>query len=69
MANKKLSLKDAVNQALRAGLQVDAAAAVRFRAEPHAFGFKPGIDRDKLNQLADEFEAEDFLEKLADDRS
>jgi len=25
---------------------------------PHAFGFRPGIDLDKLNQVADELEAE-----------
>jgi hypothetical protein len=25
---------------------------------PHAFGFKPGVDLDRLNQLADELEAE-----------
>ena len=25
---------------------------------PHSFGFRPGIDLDKLNQLADELEAE-----------
>jgi hypothetical protein len=28
---------------------------------PHAFGFKPGIDPDKLNQLVDELEAEAFV--------
>jgi len=27
---------------------------------PHAFGFRPGIDLDKLNQLADELEAENY---------
>jgi len=27
---------------------------------PHAFGFRPGIDLDKLNQLADELEAEAY---------
>jgi hypothetical protein len=26
----------------------------------HAFGFRPGIDLDKLNQLADELEAEAY---------
>jgi hypothetical protein len=30
---------------------------------PHHFGFKPGIDMDKLNQLADELEAEAFTAK------
>jgi hypothetical protein len=30
---------------------------------PHSFGFKPGVDLDKLNQLADELEAEAFAAK------
>jgi hypothetical protein len=65
MAAKKLTLKAAVNQALRAGLAVeDAQARVPFRVVPHSFGFKPGIDLDKLGQLADQLEAEEFARKL-----
>ena len=65
MAAKKLSLKDAVNQALRIGLDAEEAQGrVRFRVEPHACGFKAGIDLDKLNQLADELEADEFSRKL-----
>jgi hypothetical protein len=65
MAAKKLTLKAAVNQALRAGLAVeDAPARVPFRVIPHSFGFKPGIDLDKLGQLADQLEAEEFARKL-----
>jgi hypothetical protein len=65
MAARKLTLKAAVNQALRAGLAVeDAPARVPFRVVPHSFGFKPGIDLDKLGQLADQLEAEDFARKL-----
>lgn len=65
MAAKKLTLKAAVNQALRAGLAVeDAPTRVPFRVVPHSFGFKPGIDLDKLGQLADQLEAEDFARKL-----
>jgi hypothetical protein len=30
------------------------------RIIPHAFGFRPGIDLDKLNQLADELEDEAY---------
>jgi hypothetical protein len=30
---------------------------------PHAFGFRPGIDLNKLNQLADELEAEAYAAK------
>ncbi|MCY4026124.1 MAG: hypothetical protein OXH75_07385 [Acidobacteria bacterium] len=32
---------------------------------PHSFGFRPGVDLDKLNQLADELEAEATAESLA----
>jgi hypothetical protein len=51
--------KEAVNNAIRAGLG-DAASARRRptpKAVPHSFGFKPGVDLDKLGQLADELEA------------
>ncbi|MGO9255232.1 MAG: hypothetical protein ACLQU1_02860 [Bryobacteraceae bacterium] len=65
IAEKKLSLKRVVNDALRTGL----AEARRkekvppFKVDPHSFKFKPGIDPDKLNQLVDELEVEDFLRK------
>lgn len=52
--------KEAVNQAIRAGLG-QAASARRGtppKTIPHAFGFNPGIDLDKLGQLADELEAD-----------
>jgi hypothetical protein len=54
------SLKAAVNEALRRGLDLTGKPprAPRFRVEPHAFGFKPGIDLDRLNQLVDELDAE-----------
>ena len=65
MAARNLTLKEAVNQALRAGLAADEASArARFKVEPHVFRFKAGIDLDKLNQLADELEAEEFSRKL-----
>ncbi len=58
--------KEVVNRMLRAGLG-EAAKSRRGPAPktiPHSFGFKPGIDLDKLNQLADELEAEAFAESL-----
>ena len=65
MAQKKLSLKDAVNQALRIGLAAEEAPARKpFRVEPHDFGFMPGIDLDKLGQLADQLEDEEIARKL-----
>ena len=65
IAARNLSLKEAVNQALRAGLAAsEAPARARFRVEPHDFAFKAGIDLDKLNQLTDELEAEEFARKI-----
>ena len=60
------SMKAVVNDALRVGLgmcgkppQVD-----RYRVQPHDFGFRPGVDLDRLNQLADELEAEEFARRI-----
>jgi hypothetical protein len=54
--------KEVVNRTIRAGL--GEAATTRRSAPPktmpHSFGFKAGIDLDKLGQLADELEAEAF---------
>jgi hypothetical protein len=54
--------KEAVNRTIRAGL--GEAAKPRPGAAPktipHSFGFRPGVDLDKLGQLADELEAEAF---------
>ena len=36
----------------------------RFKVRPHAFNFKPGVDVDRLNQLADELETAEVAEKL-----
>ena len=54
--------KEVVNRTIRAGLG-EAAKPRRGtapRTVPHSFGFRPGIDPDKLGQLADELEAEAF---------
>jgi hypothetical protein len=47
--------KEAVNRTIRAGLG-EAAAPQRAAPTtiPHSFGFRPGVDIDKLGQLADE---------------
>ena len=67
MRRTNMSMKAVVNDALRAGLgaQGKRARARRFKVEPHAFGFKPGVDVDRLNQLVDEMEAEEIARKLA----
>ncbi len=57
-----LPFKDVVNRTLRAGLG-EQAKPHRVKAPKtisHSFGFKPGIDLDKLNQLVDELEAETY---------
>lgn len=33
----------------------------RFTVRPHAFNFKPGVDVDRLNQLADELETAEIF--------
>jgi hypothetical protein len=64
MAERKLTLKDAVNQALRAGLAVEERKPKKpFKVKAHSFGLLPGIDPNKMNQLLDELEVEDFLAK------
>jgi hypothetical protein len=52
-------LKATVNDALRRGLglAVRSARPPRFEVTPHAFGVRPGIDLDRMNQLSDELEA------------
>ena len=61
-------LKKVVNEALRLGLGLTA-KPVRpvppFEVRPHAFGFKPGVDLDRMNQLADELESEETARKLS----
>ena len=63
-----LPFKEAVNRTIRAG--IGEATATRGHPAPktisHSFGFRPGIDLDKLGQLADELEAEAFAEKIHD---
>ena len=63
-----IPFKEAVNRTIRAG--IGEATATRYHPVPktisHSFGFKPGVDLDKLGQLADELEAEAFAEKVHD---
>lgn len=61
------SLKAAVNDALRLGLALGGKRprGPRFEVQPHAFGLKPGVDPDRLNQLVDELEAGEAARGLA----
>lgn len=59
-------LKASLNEALRRGLRMAGKPPrpPRFEVQTHAFGVKPGIDLDRVNQLIDELEAEDAARKL-----
>lgn len=60
------SLKAVVNNAIRLGLGLTGKPpkGPRFTVEPHAFGLRPGIDPDRLNQLVDELDVEEAARKL-----
>jgi len=61
------SLKAVVNDAIRLGLGLvrKRPRGARFAVEPHAFGLRPGIDPDRLNQLVDELEVEELARRAA----
>ena len=67
---KGLSFKALVNATLRRGLSHEQVTPPVQKAitKPHAFGFKTGVDLDKLNQLADQLEAEAFSAKYQTQR-
>lgn len=59
-------MKAVVNEALRLGLGIaqKPVRPARFKVRPHEFGFRPGIDLDRMNQLVDELEAGEVARKL-----
>jgi hypothetical protein len=61
------SFKQTLNEVVRRGLasQPGQARAKRYELTPHHGGFRPGIDRGKLNQLVDQLEVEDFVSEAA----
>jgi hypothetical protein len=61
------SFKAVVNDAIRLGLGLTRRRprGPRFTVEPHAFGLRPGIDPDRLNQLVDELEVAESARKVA----
>ena len=65
-AEQGRSFKHVVNSTLRSGLVNEARILSTKPAPtivPRDFGFKAGIDLERLNQLADELEAEEFVKK------
>ena len=64
------SFKELVNAALRKGLADNLEETPRdVQVKPHDFGRAPGVDLDRLNQLVDELEVEDYVRKAARDDS
>ena len=59
-------MKQIVNEALRVGLGITdkPVRPTPFVVEPHAFGFRAGVDLDRLNQLVDELSVEDAAARL-----
>jgi hypothetical protein len=67
MKERKVTLKQVINDTLREGLRSQSAngrPAYKFKVRPHALGLLPGIDPNKLNQLASQLEDEAILEKM-----
>ena len=60
------SLRVVINDALKRGLGMGGSKTrpPRFEVHPHPFGFRAGIDLDRLNQLGDELDAEAAARKL-----
>ena len=60
------SFKQTLNDVIRRGLAARAQpSGTRYTIEPHHGGFRPGIDPGKLNQLVDQLDVEDLVEKTA----
>ena len=63
MQRRRLSFKAALNEAIRSGLAemvVSGAKEGRFIVRSRGMGLRAGIDAARLNQMADELEAESF---------
>ena len=63
-AQRGVAFKQLVNSLLRAGLGASEGAPTErkvVKVVGRPLGLKPGYDADKLNQLVDELEAEDYL--------
>ena len=63
MQERGLTFKEAVNEAIRAGLSP--APAEAFKQRTFALGWRPAIDYDKALQLAGALENQELLHKLA----
>ena len=60
---RRVSFKETLNEVIRRGLSAQAGTeepAERYVVEPHAGGFRPGVDPGKLNQFLDELDVADL---------
>lgn len=59
----ELSIAQAINELIRRGLtaQIEPQTRARFLIEPHAGGFRPGVDPAKLNETLDVLDTQDFI--------
>lgn len=64
---KGVPFKRVVNDALRSGLasEMSKKSVTPFLVIPFSLGLRSGVDPDRLNQLADDLEAESYAESLA----
>lgn len=60
------TMKAVVNDALRAGLGAGGKprSVPPYAVEAHDFGFRPGVDTDRLNRLVDDTDIERLVRKL-----
>ncbi len=63
MRERQISFKEAVNQAIRAGLRTPGPTPVR--TPTFAMGFEPAVRWDKALQLAGELEDDELVRRLA----
>lgn len=61
---QKVSMSQMARILLDRVLRRPPAKPPRFEVRPHSFGFRPGVNVDSLNHLADELEAEEAAPKL-----
>lgn len=62
---RRASFKATLNDVLRKGLSAQAGTgepAERYVVEPHAGGFRPGVDPARLNQLLDDLDVADLID-------
>ena len=64
MARNRYTFKQALNETLRRGLGAPTGLARKpFKVEARPMGIKPGVDLTRLNEMADEVEIREFLQK------